>query len=829
MNNVLKIVLGAITFVIFLFGGISVNAQTVVTENLPFKVTNIEDGRFAASTHWYTLTIRANKMVMAAEPQLLCANADIVLPEHLWCFVAEENGKFSIYNFAYGTNHKACSSSTSNGEPVVMKKSGDIENAASSFVLIKNSSGGYSIACSGHQQSAWNDYRGNGIISIWDNQNSNKDLGSNIVFDEYDASDFVQEEEEETPTLLPVTSNILYVYTKQNIVDAFPVELIKSSEDDGKHITITDKNDGIHSYRSKDVDSLSNVAPNCFAAIESFKFNNKFNDMLMVDAVGEIDETDTITVKVGSIGKRLIPSIKVSEEDAMLYVGNQRQNSKHSSHRFEEPIVYTVSKTGYSMLREQSDGELLFCPYGRDYVVIVDYLCDHPTTEYGIPVIRINTNDGNIIASRDVYVDAMIEIDGAGYFPDLPETGVRIKGRGNTSWDKNLNANPKNPYHIKFATKQKPLGMKAGKSWNLIANAIKGSMTTNVIGSRAAEMVGCAGANHFLPVELYINGDYRGSYTITENVGLSNNSIDLDDESRAVLLELDTYYDEAYRFRTADYNLPVNVNSPDFSDEESTELTLAQVESHFNSFVSALKRGEDINKYVDVESLARYLMLNELILNREIFHPKSMFCYNSDILSDSCRYVFGPAWDFDWAFGYESVRDYFTHDQQMDFWTKTSFAGKDFIYTLRYNSGEDMNRAYYRVWTDFYENHLSELQEYCSDYYDVAAKSFEHDNSKWGSGGANAYQTLTIKGNNWLSKRTKYVYDYLSDYLGYADKGYLDEEPEENEPSDIADVSNGVQTTVLGTYDLSGRRITTDFSLLPRGVYIVNGRKIIKR
>ena len=80
---------------------------------------------------------------------------------------------------------------------------------------------------------------------------------------------------------------------------------------------------------------------------------------------------------------------------------------------------------------------------------------------------------------------------------------------------------------IKFPTKQKPLGMKAGKNWNLIANAIRESMTTNVIGSRVAEMVGAAAANHFLPVELYINGNYRGSYTLTEKVGISNNSIDL--------------------------------------------------------------------------------------------------------------------------------------------------------------------------------------------------------------------------------------------------------------------------------------------------------------
>ena len=52
---------------------------------------------------------------------------------------------------------------------------------------------------------------------------------------------------------------------------------------------------------------------------------------------------------------------------------------------------------------------------------------------------------------------------------------------------------------------------------------------------KAACLVGTAGANHIVPVELYMNGEYRGSYNFTEKVGFSNNSIDLDDETGAAL------------------------------------------------------------------------------------------------------------------------------------------------------------------------------------------------------------------------------------------------------------------------------------------------------
>lgn len=796
-------------------------AQTKDLSDVPFEPTTIVNGKFAQSTHWYTMTIRGNKMIRAAVPQVLCTEAVEVEPEHLWCFVSKDDGSYAVYNYAYGPEYIAWCATTASHEPLVMMKVQDAVGGVDAFALDKNQSGGYSLYCLWHNTSALNDLSNKGEMGLWDNGNSHSDKGSNIVFMEYDASEFVQDEVEE---FLPVEGDVMYVYTKGGIVDAYPKSLVVSDEDNGRVLTITDKMGVEHRYRKSEVDSVSIVAPDGFASIESFKFNNKFNDMLMQDAIGEIDG-DTIRVKVGSIGKRLIASIKVSDEDALLYVDEELQDSKSTSRRFTEPVVYTVSKWGYNMLREKINGECAFCPYGKDYVVIVDYLCDHPTTEHGVPVVRIKTTDSDeIISSRSYYREAVIEIDGAGYFPDLAEMPVLIKGRGNSSWNQNFRDNPKNPYHIKFDTKQKPLGMKAGKSWNLISNTISGSMTTNVIGSRAAEMVGCSGANHFLPIELYINGDYRGSYTITETVGLSNNSIDLDDESRAVLLELDTYFDEQYRFRTSDFYLPVNVKDPDFGEEGSTELTLEEVEAHFGAFAKALREGKDMSEYVDMQSLARYLMLNELIVNRELFHPKSMFCYNEDIRDAESKYVFGPAWDFDWGYGYESTRNYFMSDQKMDFWNWTNFEAKDFIYKLRY-CGEDLNREYYRVWDDFFYNHLDDLMEYCDDYNKVAAKSFEHDNSKWRSGGESTYNSITKRSKSWLKARSQYVYDYLTYTLGYGDKGYLDPE-EEPEPSDIADVKTGGAAVAKGVYDLSGRRMGDDLSGLAPGVYIVNGRKV---
>ena len=184
----------------------------------------------------------------------------------------------------------------------------------------------------------------------------------------------------------------------------------------------------------------------------------------------------------------------------------------------------------------------------RKVVVKTTFPTDAATS---VPSIYINTEDGQIITSKKEYKNATIRIDGAGVYEDMAETAVQIRGRGNSSWTTpTSSSNPKNPYRLKFDKKQKPLGMTKGKSWVLLANKQTGSMLTNAIGYRVAGMMGVVAANHVVPVDLYLNGEYRGSYNFTEKTGFSNNSVDIADETNATFLELDSYYDETYKFKS---------------------------------------------------------------------------------------------------------------------------------------------------------------------------------------------------------------------------------------------------------------------------------------
>ncbi len=799
--------------------------QPMQEEGIPFRCTRIVNGRFASYTQWYTMDIRSGKLLQATDERILCAPADTLTRSHLWCFTGNKTDGYTIYNYAYGTAYAAHATSADNQTLVRMASLQDTDAGSSLFMVSQNGNGGINLYYPGHTSSCWNDYGNDGYIALWNSSSSPADGGSSILFSKADPSQLPAEAVADSTAWTPVSGDIVYLCMRDSSVLAFPREYILTQSTSGGRVSILTKYGAKYSYREDEVDSITTRVPGELPRMLSFKFNNKFNDMLMQDAQGEFTDSAHIRVSVGSIGKRLVPSIKTSLEGAEIYVADSLQDSKHTSRRFLSPVTYTVARPGWRMLRRNSvTGAYGMHPFGHDYQVAVQYLADTPTTDYGVPVIRITTDDGTMISSKNTYWSARISIDGAGFLPDMEETPMQIKGRGNSSWAGTWG---KSPYRIKFATKQKPLGMKAGKNWNLIANAQRGSMTTNVIGSRVAEMVGAAAANHFLPVELYINGNYRGSYTLTEKVGFSNNSIDLDDETNAVLLELDTYFDEIYKFKTTQYQLPVNVKYPFFSTD-STNLSLSVVSKHFNAVTNAIRRMQPIQTKVDPVYLARYLMVNDLIFNLELTHPKSMYVYNENILSDTARYVFGPVWDCDWGFGYQGSGNYFYSNAEADFYNAPAAAstGKSFLYGLRYNGGTEVNKQYYRVWTDFVKNHLDDLLEYLDDYYAVAEKSFEHDNTEWSSGGSSEYAAITQRSKEWLRKRANYVYDYLSNTLGYAQKGYL--EPDVPDAIDI--VSTGHEAKPApGVYDLWGRRVGDSLDGLPAGIYVQDGRKVIKR
>ena len=323
-------------------------------------------------------------------------------------------------------------------------------------------------------------------------------------------------------------------------------------------------------------------------------------------------------------------------------------------------------------------------------------------------------------------------------------------------------------------------------------------------------------------------------------MGFGNNSIDIPDESYAVMLELDSYYDEPYKFRDKTYNLYVNIKEPDFSDvSDVTMISFVQVRDAFNAFTEDAKNSPDYVN-LDVDAFVRAMLVNDLVRNEELMHPKSWYLYNTDVTNPDSLWQFGPVWDFDWSFGYERGHNYFVGMAEEDLFSRMSSSNIGYPFFKQLLRGnERVKKAYYKLWTEFLESgKLDELIEYCDDYFQYASPSFEHNHdgvdylyrTGWGDG--KNYATTTENAKDWLTKRAKYIYERL-DVYDISDDIIEPEEDDYGQPDriNVAEVMH----RPVNVYTINGILVRKQvpygqFNLaLAPGIYIVDGKKVAVR
>ena len=390
-------------------------------------------------------------------------------------------------------------------------------------------------------------------------------------------------------------------------------------------------------------------------------------------------------------------------------------------------------------------------PFGREYKVSVDWLTDNAVS---VPRIDIDIEGGKTVTSKSYYLNANFRITGYGIYEDF-EDSVQIKGRGNSTWSYS-----KKPYRLKFDEKVKPFGLTKGKSWVLLANAQSGALMANAIAMKVGQMAGAKYTNHIIPVELYMNGTYLGSYMFTEKVGMGNNSVDID-EALGYLLELDTYTDETIT-RIGQYNLPVKVSEPDLTElsKDSADVRMSRIKADIEALSSVLYYGGDLEGVLDVDATARFYLANDLVLNQEINHPKSTYLFKDESAPDG-RVTFGPLWDFDWGFGYEGNGSY-CYSGATSSVIKSSMAA--YMFWQDMNRFEVFKKHYYKVWKEFVEkNCVEELLDYIDDYYRFAENSFINNSYIWGYGGSFS-ETDAQRAKDWIKTRVDFIYNNLSKY-----------------------------------------------------------------
>lgn len=298
------------------------------------------------------------------------------------------------------------------------------------------------------------------------------------------------------------------------------------------------------------------------------------------------------------------------------------------------------------------------------------------------------------------------------YHGDLAE----IRGRGNTTWGNYpLDANTvitvdKKPYQIKLAQKTDLLDTgeqsEENKTWILAADYFDGTLLHNRFSLDLARELGETEASCCEPVDLYYDGDYRGTYLLAEKVEVGEGRVEVENYDKILkklnakagislseleqttgtnrfgsaftattgvedadsvslggyLIEMDqSYYNEQRAYFTLTDGKILTVRSPEYASESMvtylSEL-FEEANSALNHYGTNPETGKSWTDYFDADSILPFYWLNEMAKNPDIWYSSTYMWLSAG----SQQIHLGPVWDFDIAYSLRTQSGFSTSD-----------------------------------------------------------------------------------------------------------------------------------------------------------------------
>lgn len=123
---------------------------------------------------------------------------------------------------------------------------------------------------------------------------------------------------------------------------------------------------------------------------------------------------------------------------------------------------------------------------------------------------------------------------------------LTLSGRGNSTWQRE-----KKPYKLNLDEKADLLNMGRSRKWALLALYDDPALIRNMLGLSIAEGLDLNYVPQCKPVDLYLNGEYKGTYTLSERITLNPSRLDivsLEDMVDAVLSTWNSLYGTKYKY-----------------------------------------------------------------------------------------------------------------------------------------------------------------------------------------------------------------------------------------------------------------------------------------
>lgn len=375
-----------------------------------------------------------------------------------------------------------------------------------------------------------------------------------------------------------------------------------------------------------------------------------------------------------------------------------------------------------------------------------------------LPVLYIQTENNAPITSKEDYINATYYLDNKG-LSDYQSIGskaqplnMEIRGRGNYTW----RDFDKKPYRIKLADKQPLLGMTKSKHFALLAHAddSKGFMR-NAIGFQLSKLIGLTWTPTAKPLEVVLNGDYIGLYFLTETIRVDKDRVNIvEQEDEATdpiaitggwLVEIDNYREDPQIIITeGDYyntETAFTYKTPEVLSSAQEQFLREEME-RINTLVYGDKNSDELWKYLDMEALARFYIVQELTDNYESFHGS---CYLYREMGEGEKWYFGPVWDFGSAFNRDKSQYIFEGDVWHNHWIPEICKFPAFNTCLK------------TLWTNFYNGDFNQIYDYIVQQKDLIASAVQADYQRWPDYGNNDFSNRVTKVTNRLRSYAQWL------------------------------------------------------------------------
>lgn len=384
-----------------------------------------------------------------------------------------------------------------------------------------------------------------------------------------------------------------------------------------------------------------------------------------------------------------------------------------------EPVSFSL-KRGYVYQGYEIDGTL----YPGTTIALENVTADTRVTlrlDYvtrELPIVHLTTQSP--IENKYDYVDVTFDL--VNTQDEAHDVGGRIRLRGQST-----STYEKKPYRIKFNQKISLFGSHKAKDWVLLADYLDPSCLRNY----TAFYLGAASdALAFTPtihhVNLYLNGEFMGLYSLCEQVEedegrldieqvITPDMTDLDDFNFYVCLdeyaphepgaiEGETYFYVAWCGKYFSLKYP---QKADFCSDEQFYSFFTQLEKRYNRILEACRDGNTrkMKAYMDVDSLIDHMIIDQIMGERD--HVWKSF-YSYQIAGEKLR--FGPIWDYDYSLYVpwtNAPNEYYTVDTKIEYSNEffRGVARSDELYSL-------LCERYQSHWHDVLSDCIMHVQRY---------------------------------------------------------------------------------------------------------------------